>query len=581
MSKKLKVVVVGGVAAGPKTASRIMRLQPDADVTLVEKGSFLSYAGCGLPYYVSGVVKEQKELLCTPIGVLRDPAYFGKVKNVNVRNGTEALVIDRDKKRVGVAQTGAAEPRDWLEYDKLVLCTGAQPVRPPIPGADKRGVYALHKVEDAESIKAMLAEHKAKNIVIVGGGLIGVEMAEALTERGCCITMVEKLGQILTMLDEHMARLVEKHMEAKGVRVLTSTSVEAILGAEQDDGEVGAVKTTKGVIPADMVLLSIGVRPNVGLARTAGLVIGEKTGAICVNQYMQTSDLDIYAAGDCVEVRNLMSGQQVFIPLGSTANKQGRVAANHICGIADEFPGVLGSAVCKVFDYCVARTGLNEREARAAGFDVEVAVAPGPDRPHFMPDAKLLVLKLVADRKTRKLLGAQAVGPGAGDKRVDAAAMALTAGLTIDQLAHTDLCYSPPYSPAVDNLLTAADVMRNKLDNIFEGVSAESLQAELASGSPPVLLDVRTPAEFAQMRLPGAQPIPLSALRAKIEEVPHDRPVVCYCKTSLRGYEAARILQGAGYENIRVLDGGLVAWPYGLESGAQHYVLNQELEIRD
>lgn len=567
MSKKMKVIVIGGVAAGPKTASRILRMKPDADVTIIEKGEFLSYAGCGLPYYVSGVVREQKELMSTPVGVVRDPVFFSKVKNVHVRNGTEALAIDRAKKLVGIAPTGTAEPQEWLEYDKLVLCTGARPVRPPIPGAEKRGVHALHEVEDAEGIKAMLAEHKAKDVVIVGGGLIGVEMTEALAEHGCRVTVVEKLGQILTMLDMHMARLVEQHMESKGVRVLTGTSVEAILGSGKDDSRVGAVKTTQGTVPADMVILSIGVRPNVGLARAAGLELGEKTGAIRVDRHMQTSDPDIYAAGDCVEVHHLLSGQKTFIPLGSTANKQGRVAANHICGVADEFPGVLGSAVCKVFDYCVARTGLTEREARAAGLDTEVTLTPAPDKAHFMPEARMLMLKLVADRKTRKLLGAQAVGPGAGDKRVDVAAMALTAGMTVDQLAHVDLCYAPPYSPAVDNILTAADVMRNKLDNIFKGISAEELRAELASGSPPVLLDVRTPAEFDQMRLPGALFIPLGALRARLKEVPRDRPVVCFCKISLRGYEAARILNGVGYENVRVLDGGLVTWPYKLESG--------------
>jgi len=436
-----------------------------------------------------------------------------------------------------------------------------------MPGADKRGVYALHEVEDAEGIKSMLAENKAKDVVIVGGGLIGVEMTEALAEHGCRVTVVEKLDQILTMLDEHMARLVEQHMETKSVRVLTGTSVETILGSEKDDTRVGAVKTTRGLIPADMVILSIGVRPNVGLARAAGLALGEKTGAIRVDRHMRTSDPDIYAAGDCVEVHHLLSGQKTFIPLGSTANKQGRVAANHICGVEDEFPGVLGSAVCKVFDYCVARTGLTEREARAAGFDAEVTLTPAPDKAHFMPEARMLMLKLVADRKTRKLLGAQAVGPGAGDKRVDVAAMALTAGMTVDQLAHADLCYAPPYSPAVDNILTAADVMRNKFDNIFKGVSAEALQAELSSDATPVLLDVRTQAEFDQMRLPGSLFIPLGSLRARLKEVPRDRPVVCFCKISLRGYEAARILQGAGYENVRVLDGGLITWPYGLESG--------------
>jgi pyruvate/2-oxoglutarate dehydrogenase complex dihydrolipoamide dehydrogenase (E3) component/rhodanese-related sulfurtransferase len=383
-----------------------------------------------------------------------------------------------------------------------------------------------------------------------------------LAEHGCRVTVVEKLPQILTMLDAHMVRLVEKHMESKGVRVLTDTTVEAFLPSPADADRVGSVQTTRGAVPADLVILSIGVRPNVTLAKAAGLVLGEKTGAIRVDAQMCTSDPDIYAAGDCVEVRHLISGQAAFIPLGSTANKQGRVAANAICGIPDSFPGVVGSAVCKVFDFCVARTGLTEREARVAGCDVETVLSPSPDRAHFMPGAKLLMLKLVADRRTRKLLGAQAVGPGNGDKRIDVAAMALTAGMTVDQLAHADLCYAPPYAPAMDNILTAADVMRNKLDGFFKGISAEALRQELTSVNPPVLLDVRTPDEVKQMALPGSLLIPLGKLRERIEEVPRDRPVVCFCKVSLRGYEAARILQAAGYDNVRVLDGGLVMWPY-------------------
>lgn len=562
--KKLRVVVIGGVAAGPKVASRVVRMNPAAEVTVVEKGQLLSYAGCGLPYYVSGEVKEQKELMSTPVGAVRDPVFFSKVKNVRVLNGTEAVAIDRTAKRVGLAQPGNAEAASWLPYDKLVLCTGARPVRPPIPGIERKGIYALHEVEDAEGVKAMLAETKAKDVVVVGGGLIGVEMTEALAAHGCRVTVVEKLGQILTMLDAHMARLVERHMESKGVRVLTDTAVEAFVGAAGDEGRVGGVSTSRGVLPADMVILAIGVRPNVALAKAAGLALGETTGAIHVDAQMRTSDPDIYAAGDCVEVRHLLTGQAAFIPLGSTANKQGRVAANAICGVPDAFPGVVGSAVCKVFDFCVARTGLTERQAREAGHDVEVSLAPGPDKAHFMTAARPLMLKLVADRGTRKLLGAQAVGPGAGDKRIDVAAMALTAGMTVDQLAHADLCYAPPYSPAMDNILTAADVLRNKLDGVFRGVSAETLKAELDSGQPPALLDVRTPGEVEQAHLPGSLFIPLGALRGRLDEVPRDRPVVCFCKVSLRGYEAARILQAAGYDDVRVLDGGLAMWPYAL-----------------
>ncbi len=565
MSKNLRVVIIGGVAAGPKTASRIIRLDPTAQVTVIEKGKFLSYAGCGLPYYVSGVVKEQKDLMCTPVGVVRDSIFFQKVKNVKVLNGTKAVEIDRAGKRVGIAGAGGTEPTSWIEYDKLVLCTGAHPIRPKIPGVEKRGVFSLHGVEDAEGMRERLAQRKAQDVVIVGGGLIGVEVTEALVEHGCRVTVVEKLDQILPMLDRHMARLVEKHMESKGVRILTGASVDEILGRGDDPNSVGGVRTAKGQIPADMVILAIGVRPSVELAKKAGLTIGEKTGAIHVDERMCTSDPDIFAAGDCVETTNLLTGQPVFVPLGSTANKQGRVAANNICGMEDRFPGVLGSSVCKVFDFCVARTGLSEREARATGYEVEVALAPSPDKAHFMPTALPLLLKLVADRKTRKLLGAQAVGPGAGDKRIDVAAMALTTGMTVDQLANADLSYAPPYAPAMDNILTAANVLRNKLDGLFKGVSAEDLRAEQKAGKDLFLLDTRSPDEHKQVRLAGATLIPLGALRQRTADVPKDKPIVCFCKISLRGYEAALILKHAGFQDVRVLDGGIVMWPYELE----------------
>lgn len=552
----LRVVVIGGVAAGPKVAAKIMRLNPDAEVTVLEKGAFLSYAGCGLPYYVSGQVKEQKELMSTPIGVVRDAAFFQKVKNVHVLNHTEALEIDRAGKRVRARQQGKAEDR-WLEYDKLVIATGAKPVVPPIPKVKLGNIFTLHGVHDAEAIKALLAQGKARDVVMIGGGLIGVEATEALVQSGCRVTLVEMLPQTLRILDWEMARLVEQHLESHGVKVLTSTQVTAFEG----EGHVRHVVTTQGTLPADMVILAIGVRPNVDLARAAGLAIGP-TGAIQVDAALRTSDPDIYAAGDCAESLDLITGKPCFVPLGSTANKQGRVAAINICGGADQFPGVLGSTVCKVFDYCVARTGLTEAAARQHGFEPVTVVVPDFDRAHYMPGAKLMVLKLVVDARTRRLLGAQAVGPGAGDKRMDVVAMALTAGMTVDQLSKADLCYAPPYATALDAIITAANVARNKLDGQLAGITPMEVKRRLDAKEDFVLLDVRSPAEHQQERLPGSTLIPLGALRARLNELPKDKEIVAFCKVSLRGYEAARILQGAGFPRVRVMDGGVVAWPY-------------------
>jgi NADPH-dependent 2,4-dienoyl-CoA reductase/sulfur reductase-like enzyme/rhodanese-related sulfurtransferase/anti-sigma regulatory factor (Ser/Thr protein kinase) len=556
MSRPLRIVIVGGVAAGPKVASKIIRLCQDAEVTIVEKGKLLSYAGCGLPYYVSGVVQDQKELMCTPVGTVRDPVFFQNVKNVKVLNETEAIEVDRANKRVRVRDL-VSEQESWLDYDKLVLGTGAKPVVPPIPGTDLDNVFTLQGVHDAEGIRTALSEEKARDVVIVGGGLIGVEITEALVQRGCRVTIMEMMPQILRVLDPDMVRLVEQHMESHGVRVLPNTKLERIEG----DESVTAVQTSAGRIAADMVVLAIGVRPNVTLAEAADLEIGS-TGAIKVNDRMQTSDPNIYAAGDCVECNDLMTGKPCFVPLGSTANKQGRVAAVNICGGQDHFPGVLGSTVCKVFDFCVARTGLSESAAKREGYNIVTVLAPAPDKAHFMPEAKVLMLKLIADQDTRKLLGAQAVGPGAGDKRIDVVAMALTAGMTVDQLANADLCYAPPFAPAMDNIITAANVARNKMDGYMEGVAPTEVYRMLQEKEDFVLLDVRSPQEYDQVRLPGATLIPLGSLRGRLDELPKDKEVVAFCKISLRGYEAALILKAAGFKKVRVLDGGLAMWPF-------------------
>ncbi len=562
MSDPIKVVVVGGVAAGPKVASKIVRLNPDATVTIIEKGEFLSYAGCGLPYYVSGVVKEQAELMCTPVGVVRDSVFFQKVKNVRVLNHTEATMVDRSGKRVQVRGREGAE--SWLDYDKLVLATGGNPVVPPLPNIELDNIFTLHGVHDAEGIKTLLSQDKARDVVIVGGGLIGLEATEALVEKGCRVTVVEMLPQILGMLDWEIAKLVEQHLESHGVKVLTGTKVESFKG----NGKVEQAVTDRGKLSADMVVVAIGVRPNVKLARDAKLEIGT-TGAIKVDRHMRTSDPDIYAAGDCVECVDLLTSKPCYVPLGSTANKQGRVAANSICGRADAFPGVLGSTVCKVFDYCVARTGLSEATARKLGYDVVTAMAPAPDKAHFMPAAQPLLLKLVADKNSRRLFGAQATGPGTGDKRIDVAAMAITGEMTVDQLANADLCYAPPYAPAMDNIITAANVARNKLDGHMVGVSPVEVHRMIQEGVDFVFLDVRSPGEYEQVRLPGATLIPLGALRGRLDELPKAKDIVAFCKISLRGYEAALILKAAGFDQVRVMDGGIAMWPFEKSSGPQ------------
>lgn len=556
MKKPMKVVIIGGVAAGPKVAAKIMRLAPDADVTIVEKGKLLSYAGCGLPYYIDGTVKEQSELMSSPAGVVRDPIFFQQVKNVHLMNQTEAFEIDRKKKQVHVRHLLDGTEL-LLDYDKLVLATGSYPLIPDIEGIKLGNIFTLHGVSDAEGIKSALDRGKARDVVIVGGGLIGIEMTEALVKKGCRVTVVEKLPRIFRLLDPELAMLVENQLESHGVRVLVNTRVEKFLG----DGFIKSVVTSKGTYPADLVIVASGHKPYIDLAKKADLQIGPLDG-IKVNTKMQTSDPDIYAAGDCVESIHFVTQKPCYIPLGSTANKHGRVVAVNICGGNDDFPPILGTVACKIFDYNVALTGLNESAAREAGFNIVTVLVPAPDREHFVPGAQVVMLKLIVDKDTRRLLGAQAVGGGLNDKRIDVAAAAIFGKMTVDQIANLDLCYAPPYSPVIDNVITAANVARNKLDGLMDGISPAELWQMIQAKKDLVLLDVRTPAEFQQQRLSGAVFIPLASLRSRFVELDRDKLIVAFCNYSLRGYEAAIILKHEGFKNVKVLDGGIEMWPY-------------------
>jgi NADPH-dependent 2,4-dienoyl-CoA reductase/sulfur reductase-like enzyme/rhodanese-related sulfurtransferase/two-component sensor histidine kinase len=556
MKRPMKVVIIGGVAAGPKVAAKIMRLDPDADVTIVEKGRLLSYAGCGLPYYIGGTVKEQSELMSSPAGVVRDPIFFQQVKNIHLMNQTEAIEIDRKNKQVLVKHL-VDNTEELLEYDKLVLATGSVPVIPKIEGIKLGNIFTLYGVTDAEGIKAALERGKARDVVIVGGGLIGIEITEALVKRGCRVTIIERLPHILRIVDTEMAMLITNHLEANGVRVLTETEAIKFEGKEN----VESVQTSKGVYPADLVIIASGHVPNIALAKRAGIEIGP-IGGVKVNAKMQTSDADIYAAGDCVENTEMITQKPIYMPLGSTANKQGRVVAVNICGGNDLFGPILGTVACKIFDYNVAITGLNEQRAKQAGFDVATVLVPAPDREHFVPGANVIMLKLVVDKKSRRLLGAQAVGPGNGDKRIDVAATAITAGMTVEQIAGLDLCYAPAYAPVIDNIITAANVARNKLDGLMEGVGPMDVWRMMQEKKDFVLLDVRTPAEYQQKRMSGSTFIPLASLRSRHAELDKNKPIVAFCNYSLRGYEAAIILKHQGFKDVKVLDGGLEMWPY-------------------
>ncbi len=564
--KPTRILIIGGVAAGAKAAARARRRDPHADITLVERGRLLSYAGCGMPYYIQGQVHDFHELMSTPVGVIRDGTFFQNVKAIRVLNQTLAEKIDRAGKTLNTVNVATGEKTD-LPYDKLVLATGGIPVEPRMEGADLNRVFRLNSPDDALAIREATEHGNVKRAVLIGGGLIGLETAEAFVARGIQVTIVEMLDQLLpALLDWEVAAFLEKYLRGRGLDIRLGQKVTRLEG--DADGNVARVQATAGPIEAQMVLIAIGVRPNVQLAKDAGLALGT-TGAIAVNDRLQTSDPDIYAGGDCVECTHLLTGQKVFVPLGSTANKHGHVIGDNITGGQSRFPGILGTTVFKVLDYNLARTGLTEKQARQLGYNALTALVPGPDRAHYYPTAATLLVKLVADAANGRLLGAQALGPGDAVKRIDVLATALTFGATIDHLPDLDLGYAPPYSSAVDPLAHAANVLRNKRDGLAKALTPQELKAKLDTNAPVVLLDVRTPPERdqGQLRDPRVVWIPLGQLRNRLAELPRDREIVCFCKVSQRGYEAQRVLDGEGFANAKFLDGGLVAWPYPLQAG--------------
>jgi len=551
-----RIVIVGANAAGAKAASKAKRMNPKATITVVDRGSFISYGACGIPYFVSDTVSDEKELMSTPVGVVRDPAFFRKVKGVEVITETEAVAIDRDNKQVTLLAI-ANGTTSVIPYDRLILATGSSPIIPPLPGCDLPGIITVKSIEDAVLLKEMaLSGNRA---CVVGAGLIGLETVEALATRGMQVTVVEMRNQVLPgILDPEMATLLEKSIVQQGVKVMTFCRISGFGG----NGCVEKVIADRGEMPTDLVVLAIGAKPNVDLARSAGLTIGV-TGAIAVDDHLRTSDPAIYACGDCCETVNMVTGQKIYAPLGSTANKQGRVAAINATGGDATFSGVLGTAILKVFDVNAGKTGLTEVAARAAGYDVETVLSPAPDRAHFYPGAKPIALKLVADKSTGRLLGLQAVGSGAVDKRIDVAATAITFNATADQISHLDLGYAPPFSAAMDNLIVAADILKNKLSGHARGISPYRVKRKMADEEDDfILLDVRSPAEHAEVRIAGAKLVPLDVLRESLDTIPKDKEIVAFCKISLRGYEAQKILNAAGFTNVSFMDGGILTWPF-------------------
>ncbi len=556
-----KIVVIGGSAAGAKAASKARRLDMDAEITIVQKDIDLSQASCGFPYYIGGTFDARNSLISTSYGKVRNPDFFWDNKKIKVFNGTEAVSIDRQKKQVLCRPVSGEEFS--LEYDKLIYATGARAKTFPLPGIDQEGITTLLSMEDTDSLHRAATAGNVKEAVVVGGGLIGVEACEALAERGIKVHLVEVAPQILVMLDWQLSALMAKHMRAKGVDLHLGKKVTSFLG----DGKVTGVKLEDGSeISCQMVVLSMGVQPNIELAKDAGIEIGS-LGGIVVNEQMQTSDPDIFAAGDCVECTHLLTGKKVMAPMGDLANLQGRVAGENVAldGANVSFPGTTQTAICKVFDWKSGVTGLTERTAQMMGVtNYETVVSAGPDKPGFM-GAGILISKMLVDKGSEKILGFQCVGAGDVSRQVASMSLAIQGGLTLGQLVNADMPYAPPFSLAIDNCIATAHIMQNKLKNRFKSISAEKVWEKLQAGEKPFMVSGCEVEEYNDFCLNvGEVVIPIGEVHKRMDEFPADKntPIICLCKVSLRGYEIALMLEHAGYTNVLVMEGGAMGWPY-------------------
>jgi len=546
--RQREVVIIGGVTAGPKLAARLRRLDESVGITIVEKSDFLSYSGCGLPAYVAGQVASPKALMSTTENSLRDVTFFEGIKNIRVRNRTEAVAVDRKKRRIRVLDL-ATRTETWLPYDQLVLATGAVPAVPDIPGIREPGVYSLYRIEDAEALKGRLAQGAAQDVHIIGGGLIGVEISESLAVAGARVTILEREDHILfNLMDRDVCLQIQKELNLKGIKTVPRCAVQAI---SRSDGGL-TLRTDRGIFAADFVLLSAGVRPNAELARAAGLKLAP-SGGIHVNRRLQTSDPRIYAVGDCAATFHLTTGREAYWPLGSVSIKMGRIAADNLAGRRKEFRGSLGTAMFKLFDSHVGRTGLTTERAREEGYDVESVTVAGLDRAYYYPQARFMTLKVLADRGTRVLLGAQGFGRGNVVPRLQVLASAIAQGLTLEDVFAQDLGYFPAYNTPIDLLQTACLVLANKLDGLLRSISREQFERRRLEFS---IVDVSTMADYDPQRFPRGINIPLENLRQEgIPFPPHAR-VLLVSMTSSRAYEAYRILSAHGHTDLTVLEGG-------------------------
>ncbi len=565
MSERKKIIIIGGSAAGPKAAAKAARIDPNAEILILQKDPDLSMASCGYPYYVGGFFDDRNALISTPTGVVRDPRFYLNAKGIEAKVNTEVTEIDRKGKQVHYQDTITGETGSH-SYDKLVIATGAIPRIPPVPGSDLDGITTLQSMKDADFLRAIRDEKRITKAVVIGGGLIGIEVCEALNLAGLEITVIELLPQLLTFLDWELAKLVENHVRSKSANVITDNGIAEFLGK---NGKLTGVKLQNGTeLNCELAVIAIGVIPNIKLAKDARLETGE-LGGIVVDEYMQTSDPHIYAVGDCIESTHLITGRKVYAPFGDLANLQGRVAGENAASENTiTFPGTIQTGICKVFDFAAGSTGLSRAAAEQAGYtNLYTVINASPDKPGFMK-GKLLVTKMVADGDTGRILGAQCVGPGDVSRQIAQWAMAIQGKMTVEDIVHADLPYAPPFSTAIDHFIATAHLMQNKMKGRLKGISSAEVFEKCKTEEKPFILDARGPDEFEEMRLGiGETLIPLGALRKRLGEIPEDKDteIICFCKISLRGYETALVLENNGWTNVKVMEGGIMSWPFARE----------------
>ncbi len=558
-----RVVIIGAVALGPKAACRLKRLQPDAEVIMIDQDEHISYGGCGIPYFISGDVSDVKELMSTSFHMVRDPQFFEHAKGVHVRPRTRALAIDRQARKVKLENLETGD-RDELPYDQLVLATGSRPLRLRIPGIDLPQVMSVGNLRSAMAIKDRIAQGQVDKAVIIGAGAIGCEMAEALSDLwGVETTLVEIADQVLPgIVDPTLARIVRKQIEDHDVALFLSETVEAIQ-PQANGGSGVTVVTSRRTLEADLVITAVGVQPCGELARDAGLLVSPR-GAVLVNRRLQTSDPIIYAGGDCVENLHLITGKPAYFPQGSLANRHGRVIGTNLAGGMATFPGIVGSFVVKIFDLAVASTGITLEAARREGFDAIQTLVIQADRAHFYPTQDLMYLQLVVERKTRRVLGLQGVSHQ-GDAlvgRINSVAALLPNRPTLEDLSNLEVAYSPPYAAALDIVNAVANTAENTLDGLNRTMDAAEFERCFLQeqADDVVCLDVRGPANatpFVEHFGGRWINIPQETLARRLDEVPRDKRVVLVCNSGVRSYEALRQLDTAGSRQAVNLQGGV------------------------